>query len=166
MKETNSTVSRIPRINQSGRNSRTRDITRYDIIDKHSSKKMTTNEKQQTAGKNKLLKNREGKKSKKIVEQEIFDSVSNVGKDPSSIEQGIKDDRIKSPTIKDSRRRDSPTMERTGSDVVTERPGGLRTSVLRRQWNESHGRSKSPVPLTSQLLYDFTNSPEGEFEVK
>ena len=173
IKETNSTISRIPKIYPPGRNSRTRDIKRYDIMDENSQKKPRPDneKKQQKAGKNKLLKNREEKKSKKIVEQEMFDSVSNVGKEPSPTEHGNKHDRINGPTIKESglksRRRDSPAMELTGlDDMVTERPGSLRTSVLRRQWNEGHSRNKSPVPLTSQLLYDFTNSPEGELKVK
>ena len=133
---------------------------------------MTSNNerKQQNVGKNKLLKSRERKKSKKILDREIFDSVS-VGKEPSTTETENKPEKIKSPTIKDSglkyRRRDSPTMEHTGSDdMVAEGSGSLRTSVLRRQWNESHDRNKSPVPLTSQLLKDFTNSPQGELELK
>ena len=170
MKGTNSTASRIPRISQPSRNSRARDIKRYDIIDKNSSAKVTSDgDKKQNVGKNKLLKNRERKKSKKILDQECFDSVSNVGKEPSSTERGDKQDRVKSPTVKDSRlksrRKDSPPMEHAkiygSDDVVAERPGSLRTSLLRRQWNQSHDKNRSPVPLTSQVLKVFTNSPEG-----
>ena len=160
MKESNSIISRIPKISPPSRNCRARDIKRYDIIDKNSQKKPASDneKKQQNSSKDKLLKHREGKKSKRIVEQEIFDSVSNVGKESSPTEQGNKNDRIKNPTIKDSQLK---SRRRDEGDMVTERPGSLQTSVLRRQWNESHSRNKSPVPLTSQLLYDFTNSPEG-----
>ena len=165
MKATSSTTSRIPKINQSGRDSKTRGMKRYDVIDKNSSEKMTSDDekKQQNADKNKLLKNRERKKSKRIVDQELFESVSNIGKQQLITDAGSKHDRVKSPTVNDprskTRDKDSPPME---DDMATERPGSLRTSVLRRQWNQSHSGSGSTVPLTPQLLKDFTNSPEGK----
>ena len=163
MKATSSTTSRIPNINQSSRNSKARGMKRYDVNDKNNSEKMTSeNKKQQNFDKNKLLKNRERKKSKRILDQERFDSVSNIGKEQLITDTGSIHDRVKSPTANDprpkSRGKDSPAIE----NVVTERPGSLRTSVLRRQWNQSHGGNGSTVPLTSQLLKDFTNSPEGK----
>ena len=53
--------------------------------------------KQQNADKNKLLKNRERKKSKRIVDQELFESVSNIGKQQLITDAGSKHDRVKKP---------------------------------------------------------------------
>ncbi|XP_028406218.1 regulator of G-protein signaling 22-like [Dendronephthya gigantea] len=161
VKGTSSTTSRIPKISKSRRSSRARGMKRNDVMDRNSS----DSEKQNIA-KNKLLKSRERKKTKKIVDHEILERLSNVDREPTP---GDKEGRIKSPAIKEprikSRGKDAPSVDSTKTlgdeSVVVERPGSLRTSVLRRQWNHSLDRTRSPVPLTSQLLQDFTNSPEG-----
>ena len=169
LKGTNSTTSRIPKINQSSHSSRSRDIKRYDVIERNGSEKVASGDdsQKQKVGKNKLLKNRERKKTKNVLDQEMFESVSNVGKEPLSTEIPDKQNRVMSPTTKEpglkSHGRNSPKIEHgVDKSSVTERPGSLRTNVLRSQWYQGHGKHQSPVPLTSQLLKDFTNSPEGK----
>ena len=169
VKGTNSTTSRIPKINKSRRSSRARAMKRNDVIDKNSSEERFPDDEKQNVAKSKLLKSRERKRSKKIVDDELLERVSNVDRELTPRD---KDSRVKSgPTIKDSgiksRGKDAPSVDGAkmlgDETVVAERSGSLRTSVLRRQWNQSHNRTRSPVPLTSQLLQDFTNSPEGNF---
>lgn len=145
----------IPGVNQSSRSLRVPDSTTYEVVNENSS----YCDKKQTVEKNKLLKKREQNKSQNISNNpKSFDLMSNV----DNIRWGKYDQchMIKESQLK-SHMNDAMAMEHEAHIVGMERRRSLRTSVLRRQWND---RSRSPIPLTAKLLRDFTNSPEGNIK--
>lgn len=169
MQTKESTTLRIPRVKHIGGN-----VKSNDVIRGNSARKLkmdaSQNKKANQLERNTLLKNRRRKESKNISAKELvsperLETVARMGgKDPVVEIPEVNEPGFKAPGIKDplttepTKRYRSSRVGRAGRG---EQSGSLRTSVLRRQWNESHGRNTSPVPLTSELLKNFTNSPEG-----
>lgn len=112
--------------------------------------------------KSKLSKNRDKEKSKQIFTNNELLSLPNV-----PTENGVS--RRLDPGNKgrqSSKKDDTDSVENMKFKVQEtremSRDGELRTKLLQKKLNNNNKRLGSPVPLTSQLLEDFTNSPQGK----
>ena len=136
-----------------------------------------------------LLKNRRQKETKNVSDRETPNLVLEEcrGKTSRTEHMSAEESRIEFRTVNDSRCKDigtkdcrtvQPTKRSSSASVSTrglgrsdtmsvtcERPGNSKVSVLRRQRQDSRGKNTSPVTLTSELLKDFTNSPEGKDDI-